>query len=363
MIGMKRVYHLEGIRNFRDLGGYETPYGETSYGVVYRGGELSKIDQKGVDALAKMGIKTVLDLRDERFYGERPDRTLDDPRFVNLHVVVSGNGRVPTSRQDGLASYDEMVEEKESAARVWRAILASEKPLYLHCAIGKDRTGVFAFLLLLANGVCFDDANGDYLLSFAYIADLAEEVRAGRQYFPADLIAGDELFMLDWYRAFLKRHGTLRHYFEEIGLSQDEINLLCNLLGKREKSCGAVVLNQEGQVLVEEMALGHLSIPKGHVEVCDKDEEDTARREIREETGFEVSFIPGFRYHIAYSPYPGIAKDVYFFLASIVGGEQKAQLEEVKAIRFLPFNEAEALVTHQSDKEVLAQAEAFLKRR
>ena len=56
---------------------------------------------------------------------------------------------------------------------------------------------------------------------------------------------------------------------------------------KKEKSCGAVVFRREkdGLVfLVETMTLGHISLPKGHVEDGET-EEETARREIREETG------------------------------------------------------------------------------
>ena len=57
-----------------------------------------------------------------------------------------------------------------------------------------------------------------------------------------------------------------------------------------EKSCGAVVYKiRYGRVyfLVEHMKLGHISIPKGHME-GDETEEETAVREIREETSLEV---------------------------------------------------------------------------
>ena len=60
---------------------------------------------------------------------------------------------------------------------------------------------------------------------------------------------------------------------------------------KYEKSCGAVVYKIENGVLyflTEHMVQGHLSIPKGHVE-GNETEEETARREILEESGLQVT--------------------------------------------------------------------------
>ena len=59
---------------------------------------------------------------------------------------------------------------------------------------------------------------------------------------------------------------------------------------RREKSCGAVVYRmeeRERQYLLEHMVQGHTSIPKGHVEGKET-EEETAVREIREETNLKV---------------------------------------------------------------------------
>lgn len=75
---------------------------------------------------------------------------------------------------------------------------------------------------------------------------------------------------------------------------------------KEEKSCGAVVykiINNQRYYLVEKMNLGHTSIPKGHVEPTDKNDEDTARREIKEETSLNVTIDTGFKHHINYSPF------------------------------------------------------------
>ena len=134
---------------------------------------------------------------------------------------------------------------------------------------------------------------------------------------------------------------------------------------KREKSCGAVIFRGENtgrNYLILTSTLGHTTLCKGHVE-GNETEHETAVREIMEETGLTVDFVDGFREVIAYSPRPGRMKDVVFFLAQASGGEPVCQPEEVEAIRFLPFGEALAALTHGSDRDTLQKAHAFLEGR
>ena len=129
-----------------------------------------------------------------------------------------------------------------------------------------------------------------------------------------------------------------------------------------EKSCGAVIYTDSGGrrlFLVELMRKGHSSLCKGHVEE-NETEHETAAREIREETGLSVAFVNGFRETIEYSPDPGCKKTGVFFLAESESTGVKAQEEEVREIRWLPFEEAAAAMTFDSDREVLTKAEAFL---
>ena len=131
---------------------------------------------------------------------------------------------------------------------------------------------------------------------------------------------------------------------------------------RKEKSCGAVLFRQEGAArayLILHSTQGHHTLCKGHVEGGET-EHQTALREIREETGLTAEFVDGFREVITYSPFPGCTKDVVFFLAAVTGGALTCQPEEVADARFLPFEAAEAALTHQSDRDTLRKAEAFL---
>ena len=70
-----------------------------------------------------------------------------------------------------------------------------------------------------------------------------------------------------------------------------------------EKSCGALIFRDEGGkrlYLLLHYAGGHWDFPKGHVEAGES-EEQTAKREIQEETGISsIEFLPGFHEAVSY---------------------------------------------------------------
>ena len=134
---------------------------------------------------------------------------------------------------------------------------------------------------------------------------------------------------------------------------------------KHEKSCGAAVYmfrNGEIYFLIEHMKLGHVSIPKGHVE-GNETEEETARREIREETNLEVMLDTSFRHEISYSPCDGVEKKVVFFAAEAVTQDLKNQECEVSALEWLPYDRAVSAMTYDTDKQVLKHAMAYLNKK
>ena len=131
---------------------------------------------------------------------------------------------------------------------------------------------------------------------------------------------------------------------------------------KREKSCGVVVFHKASkEYLLLHYPSGHWDFPKGHVEEGEE-EEDTARRETKEETGLDINIIPGFRKRISYfyRHKDLIVKDVIFFLAESTTKEVKISFEH-KRFKWLPFEDAMKLTTYQNSKNVLEKADEFLK--
>ncbi len=131
---------------------------------------------------------------------------------------------------------------------------------------------------------------------------------------------------------------------------------------REEKSCGAVVWRRRDgrrEYLLARHNGGHWGFPKGHVEGSET-EEETARREIWEETGLEAAVSTAFRRQVTYYPKPGVIKDVIFFTATPVGGAEHAQETEISEIGWFAFLEACGRVTYATDEEVLLAAEDYL---
>jgi len=131
---------------------------------------------------------------------------------------------------------------------------------------------------------------------------------------------------------------------------------------KEEKSCGAVIWREEGgqrQYLLARHNGGHWSFPKGHVE-NEETEEETALREILEETGLNARIDTSFRHQVTYSPKPGVIKDVIFFIATPTGGSERPQEAEISQLEWFSFQEAAERITYATDEEILLAAEAYL---
>lgn len=125
----------------------------------------------------------------------------------------------------------------------------------------------------------------------------------------------------------------------------------------QEKSCGVIVFYND-KVLLIKHNLGHIGFPKGHVEGMET-EEETAIREVKEETNCDVEIIPGFREIITYSPKKNITKDVIFFIGKPLNKELSPQLAEVQKVDFVNYKEALNLLTYQDEKDLLKKALQF----
>lgn len=132
---------------------------------------------------------------------------------------------------------------------------------------------------------------------------------------------------------------------------------------KQEKSCGAVIVTKETEepkfLLIKHHNGGHWAFPKGHVE-GNETEEETALREIMEETHLTVELDTQFRHVVRYSPYEGTVKDVIYFMAYASEQEIHKQDEEVLDSSWSNFEEALALVTYENDRTILQAAKDYL---
>lgn len=134
----------------------------------------------------------------------------------------------------------------------------------------------------------------------------------------------------------------------------------------QEKSCGALIFHGEGGnrvYLLLHYAGGHWDFPKGHVEAGES-EEQTAKREILEETGISsLEFLTGFREEISYSFTHSngepAQKRVAFFLAKT--GDKLVRLSsEHIGFAWLPYQAAKKKATYENARTLLGKAEKRL---
>ena len=134
----------------------------------------------------------------------------------------------------------------------------------------------------------------------------------------------------------------------------------------REISAGAVIFrkSKEGpQYLILHYELGHWDFVKGNIEK-EEDENETVRREIREETGIRrIKFIEVFRETIKYFyKWKGqnIFKIVIYYLVETRQRAVKLSYEHI-GFDWLPYQRAMERLTFENGKEVLKKAHKFLK--
>lgn len=135
---------------------------------------------------------------------------------------------------------------------------------------------------------------------------------------------------------------------------------------KFEKSCGAVIFREVKEdiefLVISHKGDRHWCFPKGHMEKGES-EEETALREVLEETGLKVSFIEGFKDSIFYNPKQNISKEVTFFLAKVDNQKVKIQEEEIEDYKWLKYEDALLKITFQNSKGVLTKAFHWLQKR
>ena len=164
-----RNLYVDSVTNVRDIGGWRTADGgRVRQGLLYRGARLNanfettaSVSEAGIKTLRdELGIKTEIDLRQTQEVNDRNE----------------SGGRTTSPLGEGVTylaypmDYGEvLITEPKNIERVRQIfhLLADESnyPIYFHCSIGTDRTGLIAWLVNGLLGVSETDLWRDYLFS------------------------------------------------------------------------------------------------------------------------------------------------------------------------------------------------------
>jgi len=170
---MDRQLEWDGCVNVRDLGGLRTRDGrEIRHGALVRADAVDRLTATGWTALYEHGIRTVIDLRNDDEI--QPDVAPRPARLSTLRLPLDGieDRRLwelwTTGRRFGTPCYHRPLFDRcpQRTAVVVTAI-ARARPggVVVHCAAGRDRTGLIALLVLALVGVAAEEIAADYVLS------------------------------------------------------------------------------------------------------------------------------------------------------------------------------------------------------
>lgn len=230
---------IPGLVNFRDTGGLPAGTATTRHGVLFRSGNLAAIGAPGRERLRALGLRRIIDLRDDDEVRGEPTR-LDGLGHETLRVpLFAGSAASFFQAEWTLASlYRGLVDDSaDRIVEVVRGVITSQ-PVLVHCTVGKDRTGVTVALTLAAAGVDEDAVVADYArtetllpadrnarivayLRRAHPGSTSLEELATRS--PAPVMRG----MLDDLR---ERFGAPVEFLRANGLADDEIAELRRVL-------------------------------------------------------------------------------------------------------------------------------------
>ena len=198
---------IEGAANVRDVGGLPTVDGRaTRSGVLLRADNLQALTPADVAHLTRgLGIRTVVDLRttgELHLEGDGPLRATDVqhhhapliPELEGEPDQAEANRAVPhRADRAGLTPSDMtgyyvgyLQDAPKNLARALR-ILADPAtgPALVHCAAGKDRTGVVVALTLSLAGVVREAVVADYVLSAERIEAVLARLQSSTTYGPS----------------------------------------------------------------------------------------------------------------------------------------------------------------------------------
>ena len=178
---MNRILELEGVPNFRDYGGYATACGRgLKPARLFRSGNHHRATEADLEAMAGLGLAVIVDLRRRAEREREPSRRW--PGFAAT-VIENDIGDVGRPWEEELKGADPTVEFFRACSRGWyqrnpfeprlidlyaryfAALADGEGAVLVHCAAGKDRTGLLVALTHHLAGVHRDDLVEDFLLT------------------------------------------------------------------------------------------------------------------------------------------------------------------------------------------------------
>lgn len=224
-----RLLNIEGTENVRDLGGWECDGGHVGYGRILRGGGLDyqyrHLTEKGRLQLYE-GLKCRMQInttqREGSKYIDRPDVSYVYAP-IEQYQLESNKVSMKTIIEN-IIRYTSKPSDPNTNPITTRD--GNFSSVYIHCDLGKDRTGTVCIILLSALGVSESDILKDYDISyFFYSVNKEDNIN---YLFPRAVDLINDLKNYTGGNGTLK--GGAEAYLLDCGLSSEQINIFRRMM-------------------------------------------------------------------------------------------------------------------------------------
>jgi len=245
---------LDGAVNVRDLGGLPTEDGrETAVGKLLRADNLQELSASDVARLVRdIGVTTVVDLRSSAELASEGPAPLDAVPGVRHahHPVIPEVGSATDAAAEALlirsredksrfpgdpvcGHYLGYLEDRpDQVVGAVRSIAQAPGAALVHCAAGKDRTGVVVALALTTAGVRPEAVIADYAATEERTEAILSRLRRSRTYardidsLPAEAHRPRPETMAAFLEQMDARYGGITRWLTDHGLGADELDRL-----------------------------------------------------------------------------------------------------------------------------------------
>jgi protein tyrosine/serine phosphatase len=242
---IERRILLQGSYNFRDFGGLQTADGRTVRSRrLFRSDELHQLTPEDVEILAELGVASLLDLRTMNEVTTKRAALLFDRGVRHLHVPLQNEAALDREALKAIAQmpmeelYASFLDGRKEAIGNIFGLLAEEStyPAVVHCAAGKDRTGVVSAIVLRTLGVPDAEIVADYALTDEPMSKIAARLREDKraQYpdLPPHLLRALPETMIGFLARIDARFGSHERFLADAGISESTVIRVRELLLK-----------------------------------------------------------------------------------------------------------------------------------
>lgn len=229
--------------NFRDL---HDSFPAIKEGMIFRSPELTGDGEEKDNFRKNLDVDFIFDFRCPEELKERPEITLSSARYIHApvynakkycHLVVTKKAqfrdifirgeRVKIIKDEKIECYREM--PFSPAYNEVFKVMDEGKTFIFHCTEGKDRTGVFSCMILLALGADLETALNDYLLSNEHRPP-KDRQNLRKYHIDQKLIdairyceSAHEEIIKESYDAVIEKYGSIDNYFEKhFGITKEQ---------------------------------------------------------------------------------------------------------------------------------------------